>query len=139
MLYLSQNTANQTLITTAQELNRYTDAFTDYLLVFGMDLANDDTIYKLIPTVAETNDRYTKFTVSTNADDPTAGSVLIPTTISGKFHYRIYGQNSSTNLDPTNAAVVRLLEQGYLSVSSSTDYFDEKGGTLPTFMTYGGQ
>lgn len=138
MLYLLQNTADQSLFTTAQELNRYLDAFTDYLLVFGMDLANDDTIYKLIPTVAETNERYTKFTVSTDANDPTAGSVLIPATISGKFHYRIYGQNSDTNLDPADASVVGLLEQGYLSVTSSTDYYNEQGGTLTTFVTYGG-
>lgn len=66
------------------------------------------------------NKRYTALIVYTNEDAPTTGKVLL--TESGQYTYKVWGQNSSTNLDPTNAAVVALIEEGTLSVSGETGY-----------------
>jgi hypothetical protein len=139
MNYILPNTPDQSVYFTAFELRRYYDAFTNYLLVFGMDFSNDDTIYALIPEVDEDNQRYSKFTISTDANDGANASVLIPDTVHGLFRYRIYGQNSGTNLSPSDASVVAMVEQGYIQVNSEVEYFNEQGGSLPTFVTYGGQ
>lgn len=136
MLYLLPNTADQDIYTTAKEGGLYLDAFTNYL--FHLEEFGGHLNYYFIGTVDEENDRYTKFIVSTDSDDGANSSILIPSTVSGKFKYTIYGQNSDSNLDPENAAVVGEVEQGTLKVISSATYYNEQGGTAPTIQSYGG-
>jgi hypothetical protein len=62
--------------------------------------------------VINDNPRYTKIQVATNAT--TTNNVLLTET--GDYDYFVYAQNSSTNKDPDNAAVVALIEQGTLRV-----------------------
>ena len=63
------------------------------------------------------NSRYTQVDVSTNAEDGPNSSVLIKD--SGLYTYTIYGQNSSSNLDPTDAVVVGVCETGTCQISDS--------------------
>lgn len=136
MVYLLKNTAAQLLFLQIQEGELLLSNFyTDYLL----ELINEQTLEKLycIPTVVTTNERYTSIQVSTNANNPTAGSLLI--NYPARFSFKVYGQNSSTNLDPTDASVVGLIEKGYLMVQDiTTPYFTDPNLTIPTDVAYNG-
>lgn len=65
-------------------------------------------------------ERYTKITVSTDADDGANSSILLTET--GMFNYWVYGQNSASNLDPANT--IGEVERGVLQVDGtfSTTY-----------------
>jgi beta-glucanase (GH16 family) len=69
------------------------------------------------------NERYTQAALPTNNDDPVNGEILL--TESGLYTYTIYGQNSDSNLDPTDASVVGVCEIGPCKVS------DEPAWTIP--------
>ena len=38
------------------------------------------------------------------------------------YFYRVWGQNSTTNLDPTDVSVVALIEEGTLDVTGAIGY-----------------
>jgi hypothetical protein len=136
MIYLVKNTAAQLLYLTLKEGELLlANPYTHYLL----QLTNEQTLQKLyaIPTKIAENDRYTTIQIGTNANTPTAASLLI--NYPARFSYVIYGQNSSTNLDPTNAAVVGVIEKGYLIVEDvSTPRFTEPNLTIDNDITYNG-
>ena len=136
MVYLLKNTAAQLLFLQLQEGELLlSNTYTNYLL----ELTNEQTLEKLycIPTVITTNERYTSVEVGTNANNPTAGSLLI--NYPARFSFKIYGQNSSTNLDPTNIVVVGLIEKGYLMVQDiTTPYFTDPNLTIPADVAYNG-
>lgn len=136
MVYLLKNTAAQLLFLQIQEGELLLSNFyTDYLL----ELTNEQTLEKLycIPTVVTTNERYTSIQVGTNANTPLAGSLLID--YPARFSFKIYGQNSSTNLDPTNIVVVGVIEKGYLMVQDiTTPYFTDPNLTIPADVAYNG-
>ena len=89
----------------------------------------------MIGNVDADTDRYTKLIVGTDADNATGGSLILP---EGEYNYKVYGQNSSTNLDPGDAVVVGVLEIGLAKVTSSTDYFTESTTTIAQDEVYGG-
>ena len=109
-------------------------SFTDYLLI----LQNEITLkqYAVIPSVIDSNERITMLSISTDADNPTEGSVLI--TDGGRYNYIIYGQNSSTNLDPADADVVGEIKRGYIEFTTLTTYFDQPTLTIPNDIEYNG-
>lgn len=82
-------------------------------------MASQDT-FAMVGNVDADNSRYTKLSVFTNQPLGTAGRVYL--TQSGQYTYDVYGQNSSTNLNPTSGDVVALIEEGTLSVSGETGY-----------------
>ena len=92
--------------------------FTNYLVLFQSMASKED--FYLIGYVDTDNARYTTLQVYTNEDNPTSGRILL--TESGLYTYKVWGQNSSTNLDPTDTEVVGLLEQGTLNVAGRTGY-----------------
>jgi len=94
------------------------EAFTHYLVLFE-SMASKEKYYFVADVIAD-NARYTKISINTDSDQPTAGHVLL--TESGQYTYKVWGQNSSTNLEPTNRDVVALIEEGTLSVSGETGY-----------------
>lgn len=106
-------------------------AFTDYLVIFT-NMASKDTL-SMVGNVDADNARYTKLTVFTNEDNATAGKILL--TESGQYTYVVYGQNSTTNLDPTNAAVQGLIERGTLTVTGETGY-DIPSISIPDNVIY---
>jgi hypothetical protein len=119
MIHLSPNTASNTVNVTPFESRKFLSAFTYYLL----ELTNEATEEKhyAVPVLSYDNERYTQFDLPTNSD--TLNAVLI--TESGLYTYKIWGQNSSTNLDPTDASVVGICEVGSCKVS------DEPAWTIP--------
>ena len=119
MIHLNPNSsAEQLIYLTLQEMKKDFEAFTHYLVLFE-SMASKEKYY-LIGNIDADNKRYTTLIVYTNEDAPTTGKVLL--TESGQYTYKVWGQNSSTNLNPTNAAVVALIEEGTLSVSGETGY-----------------
>jgi hypothetical protein len=136
MIYLVKNTAAQLLYLTLKEGELLlANPYTHYLL----QLTNEQTLQKLyaIPLKIAENDRYTTIQIGTNANTPTAASLLI--NYPARFSYIVYGQNSSTNLDPTNAAVEGVIEKGYLIVEDiTTPRFTEPNLTIDNDITYNG-
>jgi len=136
MIYLLKNTAAQLLYLTLKEGELLlSNTYTHYLL----ELTNEQTLQKLyaIPTKIAENDRYTTIQIGTNANTPTAASLLI--NYPARFSYIVYGQNSSTNLDPTNAAVEGVIEKGYLIVEDiTTPRYTEPNLTIDNDITYNG-
>ena len=119
MIHLSPNTASNTVNVTPFESRKFLSAFTYYLLQLTNE-ATDEKHYA-VPVLSYDNERYTQFDLPTNSD--TLNAVLI--TESGLYTYKIWGQNSSTNLDPTDASVVGICEVGSCKVS------DEPAWTIP--------
>lgn len=120
MIHLAPNSASNTVNVTPFEARKFMASFTHYLL----ELTNQATEEKhyAVPVLTYDNERYTQFDLPTNAD--ATSSVLI--TESGLYTYKVWGQNSSTNLDPEDASVVGLCEVGPCKVS------DEAAWTIPS-------
>jgi hypothetical protein len=134
MNYLQTNTASQTLLLSLEEGVLLLPSFTDYLLVIQNEITLQ--IFAVIPTLISSNERITTLSISTNADDAVNGSILI--TDGGRYNYVIYGQNSSTNLDPADADVVGELKRGYIEFNTLTQYFDQPTLTIPNDIEYNG-
>jgi len=119
MIHLLPNSATNTVNVTPFEARKFLSAFTDYLL----ELTNQATQEKhyAVPVLTYDNERYTQFDLPTNSD--TLNAMLI--TESGLYTYKIWGQNSATNLDPADASVVGICEVGSGRVS------DEPAWTIP--------
>ena len=136
MIYLLKNTAAQLLYLTLKEGELLlANSYTHYLL----ELTNEQTLQKLyaIPLQIAQNDRYTTIQIGTNANTPLAASLLI--NYPARFSYIVYGQNSSTNLNPTNAVVEGVIEKGYLIVEDiTTPRFTEPNLTIDNDIAYNG-
>jgi len=119
MITLTPNSASEQFIyLTLQEAKKDFDSFTDYLILF-QSMASKEKFY-FIADVTTDNARYTKISIHTNVNQPTAGHILLEE--SGLYFYKVWGQNSTTNLDPENASVVALIEEGSLNVIGETGY-----------------
>jgi hypothetical protein len=135
MNYLQTNTANQTLLFSLKEGSLLFDTtYTDYLLV----IQNEVTLqtFYVIPAQISENDRVTTLAISTNDDDPTNGSILV---VDGtRYNFIIYGQNSDTNLDPTNVVVVGEIKRGFIQMETLVNYFDQPNIIIPSDIQYNG-
>ena len=109
-------------------------SFTDYLLIIQNEITLQ--IFAVIPTLISTNERITTLSISTNADDAVNGSILIVE--GGRYNYIIYGQNSNSNLDPSDADVVGELKRGFIQFTTLTQYFDQPSLTIPNDIEYNG-
>jgi hypothetical protein len=134
MNYLQTNTASQTLLLSLEEGVLLLPSFTDYLLVIQNEITLE--IFAVIPTLISTNERITELSISTNTDDAVNGSILIVE--GGRYNYVIYGQNSNSNLDPTDADVVGELKRGFIQFTTLTQYFDQPSLTIPNDIEYNG-
>ena len=128
MIYLTTNAANQQVYLSLDEARQYySTAFTDYLIVLtheensttGTDLAQ-------VATIVSESVRITQLLITT-----------VGLTLPGRYRYEVYGQNSNSNIDPTNASVVGLLERGYAVLSNNTNYFDVPTDVIPNDIIYG--
>jgi len=122
MIHLTPSSASNDVYVSPYQSRKFLASFTHYLVEL-LNNATRETFY-FIADVTVDNDRYSKFILPTDTDDPTAGSILL--TQSGLYTYKIWGQNSASNLDPTNAAVVGICEVGSCKVS------DEPAWTIPS-------
>ena len=126
MVYLNTNTANQYAWLSLDEGRLYFNvAFTHYLLVLTYEMTGEQLAQ--VVTVINENERVTKIRLTT-----------VGLTDAGRYHYEVYGQNSSTNTDPTNASVVGLVEKGLMILQDGTIYFDVSTPTIPVDVIYTG-
>jgi hypothetical protein len=126
MVYLNTNTANQYAWLSLDEGRAYFNvAFTHYLLVLTYEMTGEKLAQ--VVTVINENERVTKIRLTT-----------VGLVDAGRYHYEVYGQNSSSNIDPTNASVVGLIEKGLMILQDGTIYFDVSTPTIPVDVIYTG-
>ncbi len=127
MIYLTTNTANQQVYLSLDEARQYySTAFTNYLIILtheensttGNDLAQ-------VATIVSESVRVTHLTITT-----------VGLTLAGRYRYEVYGQNSAVNTNPTNAAVVGIVERGYAVLNDNTSWFDVPVNTIPNDIIY---
>ena len=126
MVYLNTNTANQYAWLSLDEGRAYFNvAFTNYLLVLTYEMTGEQ-LAQVVEVINE-NERVTKIRLTT-----------VGLVDAGKYKYDVYGQNSNSNLDPTNASVVGLVERGSMILQDGTIYFDVSSPTIPVDVIYTG-
>jgi magnesium-transporting ATPase (P-type) len=127
MIYLTTNTANQQVYLSLDEARQYySTAFTNYLIILTHE-ENSTTGNKLaqVATIVSESVRVTHLTITT-----------IGLTLAGRYRYEVYGQNSAINTNPTNAAVVGIVERGYAVLNDNTSWFDVPVNTIPNDIIY---
>ena len=128
MIYLQVNTANQTIYLSLDEARQYyATAFTHYLIVLTHEensTAGDSLAQ--VATIVNENVRITQLTITT-----------VGLTRSGRYRYEVYGQNSAVNTNPSNGAVIGLVERGYAVLTNNTSYFDVPTDVIPNDIIYG--
>ncbi len=135
MNYLQTNTASQTLLLSLKEgVLLFDTTYTNYLLVIQNEITLE-TFY-VIPAQISENDRVTTLSISTNDDDPTNGSILV--TNGGRYNFIIYGQNSTTNLDPTDSDVVGEIKRGFIQFETVVNYYNQPNIIIPSDIEYNG-
>ena len=126
MVYLNTNTANQYAWLSLDEGRQYFNvAFTYYLLVLTYEMTGEQ-LAQVVEVINE-NERVTKIRLTT-----------VGLVDAGKYKYDVYGQNSDSNLDPTDASVVGLVERGSMILQDGTIYFDVSSPTIPVDVIYTG-
>jgi len=126
MVYLNTNTANQYAWLSLDEGRAYFNvAFTHYLLVMTYEMTGEQ-LAQVVEVINE-NERVTKIRLTT-----------VGLVDAGRYHYEVYGQNSSRNIDPTNASVVGLVEKSLMILQDGTIFFDVSSPTIPVDVIYTG-
>ena len=127
MIYLQTDTPAQTIYLQLDETRQYfATPFTHYLLIITHE-ENSTTGDKLaqVATIVNENVRITELTGTTSS-----------LTLAGRYRYDVYGQNSSSNINPTNVSVVGLLKRGYVVLTANTQFFDVPSITIPNDIIY---
>lgn len=132
MNYLQPDTAGQKAYFTTYDARRDLPAFTEILVEFENAVSGEK--YRFIADVVTENERYTEVNVDTSTDDQENSAVKITET--GQFFVRLYGQNSATNLDPNNAAVVGVIESGVLRILTSAEFYERSETTQTPSKIY---
>jgi magnesium-transporting ATPase (P-type) len=128
MIYLTTNTANQTIYLSLDEARQYyATAFTHYLIVLTHE-ENSTTGSQLaqVATIVSENVRITQLTITT-----------VGLTLAGRYRYIVYGQNSAVNTNPNNAAVVGVVERGYFVLNNNQTFYDVPTDVIPNDIIYG--
>jgi hypothetical protein len=126
MVYLNTNTANQYAWLSLDEGRAYFNvAFTHYLLVMTYEMTGEK-LAQVVEVINE-NERVTKIRLTT-----------VGLVDAGRYHYEVYGQNSSSNIDPINASVVGLIEKSLMILQDGTIFFDVSSPTIPVDVIYTG-
>lgn len=129
MIAVLPNTTNQNVYLTLKERQKDIGAWTNYLVEIQGEMSREKRYF--IANVAEDNARYTKITINTNTEDPLNGDILITET--GQYWYKVFAQDSDTNLDPDNATEI---EKGVLHVQTEKEYYNLPEITLPDNIIY---
>ena len=127
MIYLQVNNNNQFIYLSLDEARQYyATPYTHYLIVLTHE-ENSTTGEKLaqVATIVNENVRITQLSVTT-----------VGLTLAGRYRYEVYGQNSAVNINPSNAAVVGIVERGYVVLTDNTTWFDVPPVTIPNDIIY---
>lgn len=121
MIRLLTDTADQTIYLTLDEGRMLLPAsFTHYLLIITREEKSDVGLsLAQVPTIVLDNTRFTQLVVTTET-----------LTTPDRYRYEVYGQNSASNLDPNNAAVVGFIERGWFDITDETNYFSTPSTTI---------
>jgi hypothetical protein len=130
MIKLIPNTADNEVYLTLREAKKFLPSFDTYLMQIENTVSGED--WFLILELETSNERYSKAIISTNANDPLNSSILLEQT--GQFYYTIFGQNSATNLDPSNT--VGIVERGVVHVQTQQEYYNVPDITIPDAIIY---
>jgi len=85
-----------------------------YLFEFESDQTKEK-YYTVLTDISTNISRYNEFNLIENkVQDPVNGQILLGS--AGYYNYKVYEQLSSTNLDPTNIAVVGVVEEGKMKL-----------------------
>ena len=131
MIRLTIKTKDQTIFVSPFQARKYLATFTNYLMEFKSQATSETFI--LILDVVNDNARYTECNVGTLVNLPLLSSV--PMKESGFYTYTIWGQNSTTNLDPLDAVVVGECEVGTMQIIGS-DAWEIPVITIPDNVVY---
>lgn len=135
MIYLLPNQANQSVYVTLREASHEFATEADSYLLHLAKVDGSEDFY-VIPVVLNNNDRYTQLRIGTHTNAPTSGNVLI--TESGEYAYTIYGQTGTSNLSPTNGAVIGVFEIGTCWIADDyTGYYFTDSTTIPNSFVDG--
>ena len=127
MIYLQVNNDNQFIYLSLDEARQYyATPYTHYLLVLTHE-ENSTTGDQLaqVATIVNENVRITHLTITT---------VGLP--LAGRYRSEVYGQNSAININPSNAAVVGIVERGYVVLQDNTTWFDVPAVTISNDIIY---
>ena len=127
MIYLQVNNNNQFIYLSLDEARQYyATPYTHYLLVLTHE-ENSTTGEELaqVATIVNENVRITQLSVTT-----------VGLTLAGRYRYEVYGQNSAVNINPSNGAVVGIVERGYVVLTDNTTWFDVPPVTIPNDIIY---
>jgi len=127
MIYLQVNNNNQIIYLSLDEARQYyATPYTHYLLVLNHE-ENSTTGEELaqVATIVNENVRITQLSVTT-----------VGLTLAGRYRYEVYGQNSAVNINPTNGAVVGIVERGYVVLTDNTTWFNVPPVTIPNDIIY---
>jgi hypothetical protein len=130
MIAILPNTTSQNIYLTLKEKQKDVGSWTNYLVEIQGEMTREKRYF--IANVVEDNARYTKITMNTNANDALNGDLLITET--GQYWYKVYAQDSDTNLDPVNA--IAEIERGVLHVQTEQEYYNLPTITLPDNIIY---
>lgn len=129
-LIANHSTEQVFYVTPFNDRKDLSESITHYLIVFEQT----ESVLAFVANVAVDNERYTEVNITTNVDAPTLGNVKIEDT--GLYRYTIYGQTSSTNLSPSNAAVKGVLETGSVEAVSSDSVAVQPLISIPGYIYY---
>ena len=128
MLHFSLSDTSAELIVTLTEYVTINDPY--FLFVFKHVLTNDEVKFIKSEAADESNypERFNQFTINP--------SVVFPDKHPGEWHYKVYEQASSTNINPASAG--NLLEQGKLMTVRPVEFEFTKYDQPTTYKTYNG-
>jgi hypothetical protein len=127
MIQLRPNLAAQEGYFTFGEMRRFLPPFTDYLVVVEGVSTQEQAF---VANVIDENARYTRITIDTD------GSTGLLLELAGHYYYRVYGQNSPSNLDPNSADVVGEVELGVLFIADEVTPFTPNNSTTAPDIIY---
>lgn len=130
MIAILPNTTSQNIYLTLKEKQKDVGSWTNYLVEIQGEMSREKRYF--IANVVEDNARYTKITMNTNANDALNGDLLITET--GQYWYKVYAQDSDTNLDAVNT--IAEIERGVLHVQTEQEYYNLPTITLPDNIIY---
>ena len=112
MIVLTKGTTNNFVCTLYELTTIQQNA--GYLFEFESNQTKEK-YYTVLTDISTNISRYNEFNLIENkVQDPVNGQILLGS--AGYYNYKVYEQLSSTNLDPTNIAVVGVVEEGKMKL-----------------------
>ena len=112
MIVINKNTTTK-FVVTLFELSQLTDP--NYLFEFESDQTKTKYYTIIVNNITTNKLRYNEFNFIEGTNNPTSGSLDLGPP--GFYNYKVFEQNSTTNLDPTG---LNEVEQGKMKLIDST-------------------